>query len=264
MEPPKTPVTQTHEQQPEPTQIPAWGSPAETPRKPSKWRYLFIALGILQIFGIAIFIATVTSAYNLAKHGVSGTEFLVLILLTTVVPAVGLIAIINIIGLPIFVIKNKVRGIGLVLCIISFAISIIPAIYGGYTMYQLRVEAPKQRKAENDKLNNDIAQREHAFKVDNSKPEISEAEAIKLLNSCQLKGFYYTNQTTRDDGGWGELSSTGVVLTKVNGQPYRISIATRLESTLIPIARKAQKKCGGPQFWHDGAYEQQQPDGSWR
>jgi hypothetical protein len=52
------------------------------------------------------------------------------------------------------------------------------------------------------------------------------------------------------------------VLTKVDGQPYRISIADRLIPELVPIAREAQKTCVNPQFWHDGNYEQYH-DGHW-
>lgn len=59
-----------------------------------------------------------------------------------------------------------------------------------------------------------------------------------------------------------EASATGVVLVKIDGEPYRISIADRLVPELVPIAREAQKSCASPQFWHDGTYEQYK-DGKW-
>ncbi len=132
-------------------------------------------------------------------------------------------------------------------------------LYGAYSVYQLRVLAPNHinQLSQQSRIKNDAAQLQ--FKADNANPEITKEEAIQLLKTCQLKGFYYTNQTDKSDpsnGGWGELSSTGVVLTKIDGKPYRISIADKLVNELVPIARQAQKTCNGsPQFWHNGNYE---------
>ncbi len=43
-------------------------------QKPSKWRYFFIVLGILQAVGIALFVLIMTWAIQQAKAGKSGTE----------------------------------------------------------------------------------------------------------------------------------------------------------------------------------------------
>lgn len=233
-------------------------------QKPSKWRYFFIVLGVLQALGVAIFFLIMTWAIQQAKAGVSGTEFIGLFLFITFVPAVGLIAFINLVGLPIYMAKHKPHGKGLVFSILSLAISVILVLYGAYSVYQTRVIVPQQEKELSEQLRKQSEERERQFAADNAKPEITKEEAIQLLKICKLHGFYYTNQTDRDNGGWGELSSTGVVLTKIDGEPYRISIADRLISELVPIARKAQKTCDGPQFWHDGRYEQRQADGTWR
>lgn len=230
-------------------------------QKPSKWRYFFMVLGILQAAGVALFLLVMLWAASQAKAGASGTEFIALILFVTVVPAVAVISVINLIGLPIYMRKHKPHGKGLIFCIISLVISVLLALYGAYSVYGLTVYPKKLSEESRQKSE----QRQQEFAAANAKPEITKEEAIELLKTCKLKGFYYTNQTDKSDpanGGWGELSSTGVVLTKVDGQPYRISIADKLIPELLPIAREAQKTCGGPQFWHDGTYEQYK-DGKW-
>lgn len=230
-------------------------------RKPSKWRYFFITLGILQALGITLFLVVMFWAVRQAKTGVSGTEFIALFLFVTVVPAVAIISLINLIGLPIYLVKHKPNGKGLFFSIVTLVISVLLFLYGAYSFYGLTVY-PRKKSEESRQKN---IQEQKEFAEANANPEITKDEAIVLLKACKLKGFYYTNQTDKSDpanGGWGELSSTGVVLTKVDGQPYRISIADRLISELVPIAREAQKTCRGPQFWHDGTYEQYK-DGKW-
>jgi len=260
------PVAMVNGQAYDPT-APVTGGPLEQMpvRKPSKWRYFFIALGIMQILGVILFFLIMSWAVRQANAGVSGTEFVGLALFFTLVPAVGLIALVNIIGLPIYVIKQKPKGKWFVLCILSVAISLMPAFYGAYSFYLIKVAVPEQSQEVDTKIRKESEASRQAFASDNSNPEITKEETIELLKTCQLSGFYYTNQTEKDEyGGWGELSSTGVVLTKIDGKPYRVSIADRLVPELVPIAREAQKTCDGPQFWHDGNYEQKQPDGTWR
>ena len=93
---------------------------------------------------------------------------------------------------------------------------------------------------------------------------IDKVHAMELIKECKLLGFYYTNQTTYDNGGKGEQVATGIELTSDANRPLTISIADRHMNELVPIAREAQKKCSDLQFWHDGKYEEKQPDGSWR
>ena len=227
--------------------------------KSSKWRYLFIVLGILQFLGVAV--------YFIIMNGISGqpgSEFIVLALAVTFVPVMGLVALINLIGLPIYLRKHKPEGRGLVLAVVSLVISIGLVLSGifGVSIWRMAGTNYQSRSSELSKKNE---QKEKQFLADNAKPEITKEEAVQLLSACKLKGFYYTNQTNKNNaanGGWGELSTTGVVLTKVDGRPYRISIADRLIPELVPIARTAQITCGDPQLWHDGSYEQYK-DGKW-
>ena len=227
--------------------------------KPSKWRYLFIVLGVLQALGVAV--------YFFIMNGISGqpgSEFIVLALAVTFVPVIGLVALINLIGLPIYLRKHRPEGKGLVFAVISLVISIGLALSGLYSAYVWRTASTSYR-SKSSEISKNTQYKQQQFLADNAKPEITKEEAVQLLKSCKLKGFYYTNQTNKSypaNGGWGELSTTGVVLTKVDGKPYRISIADKLIPELVPIARTAQTTCGDPQFWHDGTYEQYK-DGKW-
>lgn len=249
--------------QEQPTSSPSNNGELEV-KKPSKWRYFFIFLGAVQVLGVALFFLIIAQAVQDANAGVSGTEYIALILFVTLVPATGIVAFINLIGLPIYMVKNKPSGKGLIFSVMSLIFSLVLALYGAYSIYELRIALPAQEKKWSEQSRKESEARDKQFAEDNAKPEITKEDAISLLKNCQLKGFYYTNQTDKENGGWGELSSTGIVLTKIDGMPYRISIADRHIPELVPIAREAQKTCGGPQFWHDGSYEQKQPDGTWQ
>jgi hypothetical protein len=81
---------------------------------------------------------------------------------------------------------------------------------------------------------------------------VTVAEAQAALDACQIKTFNYTGAMS-DDVATG--TDTGVKLVDL-GFVKHIYVAPAQETAMIPIARAAQKKCGGaPQFWHDGAYE---------
>ncbi|HEX8389934.1 MAG TPA: hypothetical protein VF597_00760 [Candidatus Saccharimonadales bacterium] len=221
-------------------------------RKPFKWQYVFIVLGILQAACVALFLAAVLYASLLQDSGVSGLEYLIILLFLTLVPIAGAVAVINLVGLPLYMRHHKPHGRGLVLSILSLAISLMLVLYGAYHIYVTLTYTDEL--SETSEPRDDPSQ---DLVAANTESEITKQEAIELLQNCQLTDFYYTDQTTKNEGQWGELSTTGVVLTELEGEPDRISIADRLIPELVPIARAAQKNCdGSPQFWHDGAYEE--------
>ena len=97
-------------------------------KKPSKWRHFFtdffIALGVLQVLGVCLFLLVMTDLVQKAKDGASGTEFIALIVYITIVPTVGFAALINLIGLPIYIVKHRPRAVGLVVSVLSLLISL--------------------------------------------------------------------------------------------------------------------------------------------
>lgn len=236
-------------------------------QKTSKWQYFFYLISALQILGVVFFFAMLWWAIKKAKTGMSGTEFIALWLYMTVVPAVGLIALINVIGLPIYLITKKPRGKSLIFNFVSLVLSLVIALYVAYAVYQTYVVTPARLQEQSEQSRIVSEQEDQTFAAENQKPEITKEEAINLLTTCQLRGFYYTNQTRPEELGdirfpAAEASTTGIVLVKVDGKPYRISIADRHIPELVPIARKAQKTCPDLQFWHDDAYEQYE-NGAW-
>lgn len=215
-------------------------------RSTSKWHDFFVSIGILQIVGAVLFFPLMMSLVG----------FLALVFYPLYILALGLVALFNLVGLPLYMLRNRPQGGELILGVISLVVSVAIVAYAAYMEYELNVALPKHFADQSQQFQQETQARQRQFEADNARPEITKDEAIALLNTCQLSGFYYTDQTNRQDGEWGELSSTGVVLTKIDGKPYRISIADRLVSALVPVARAAQEKCGGrPQFWHDGHYE---------
>lgn len=238
----------------------AEAAPAEFTKKPSKWRHFFIVLGVLQFLGVAFYFIVMMGLMQQARSGVSGTEFVGLLLMFTLVPAVGIVAFLNFVTLPIYMFKQKLKGKGLVLSCVSLAVSTLLVANAAYSAYSMFVVFPDSVNTMNERSRQRVL--EHEAERAKASYEISKEQAVTLLQACKLKGFYYTDQSDKTAGGWGELSESGVVVTEVDGAPYRISIADRLIPELVPVAREAQKTCANPQFWHDGEYEQYE-DGKW-
>ena len=94
-----------------------------------QWDRFFIALGTLQVAGAALFFLIM---FELG--GVAGGEFVALALFATLVPIVGLVALANLIGLPIYMRKRKPQGKGRVLGIVSLVISLLLALYSAYSV----------------------------------------------------------------------------------------------------------------------------------
>jgi hypothetical protein len=218
-------------------------------------RNYYIISGALQLVGVAFFVYV-----YFVTAGKSGSEFVYLFMLITLLPFLAAMALVNLIGLPFFLYKHRTQGKVLVLPAASLLVSLGIFLYGAYGIYQTRVVMPKQisqhSKNTQDKL------REYKEEDQQGIGEISKEEAITMLQNCKVMGFYYTNQNDRNNGAWGELSATGVVSTSTSDGRYRLSVADRLVSELVPIAREAQKTCSGPQFSHDGDYEQWK-EGHW-
>lgn len=225
---------------------------------------LFIVLGILQALGVGIILSLVLWAIYHGEKATVPLGYFFLYLHTNLIPFLAILAFINLVGLPIYLIRRKPRVRGWVLSALSLIVSAVIASYSVYLLYNLLVVLPKESQEHVARLERAAEERDRQFAADNVKPEITKEEAIAILKTCQLNYFYYTKQTDRENGQWGELSSTGVVLIKREGQPYTLSIAKKHEAQLVPIAREAQQTCGdGPVFWYDGDYESQRQDGTW-
>lgn len=92
---------------------------------------------------------------------------------------------------------------------------------------------------------------------------VSAQQATVLLQQCQIKTFNYTPSGLENSPHLPAAGSTGIILQQYPTFSH-LYIEQSEESTMIPIARSVQPKCGGPQFYHDNSYEQLQSDGTWR
>ncbi len=105
--------------------------------------------------------------------------------------------------------------------------------------------------------------------------EVTVEKATELLNSCQVYQLSYSNGKGSDWEKSPETSTTGILIynepTKYGapsptgsgyvGGTYIMYPADRMVSTIVPIARQAQSKCG-IQFYHDDTSETWK-DGHW-
>lgn len=239
-----------------------------TDQKPSKWRYFFIVIGILQAAGIALFLLVMLWAAQQAKAGVSGTEFIALILFVTVVPAVAVISLVNLIGLPIYMRKQKLHGKRLVFAIISLAISALLVLYGAYNVYGLTVYPKKLSEKSRQKSE----QRQQEFAAANVKPEITREEAISFMQSCKADYFVgYTDINLVKDSNtksWlnkAEQSTTGIEISE--GSPKSYVFASKAMTTALQdTARQFRQSCYNTKKLYitvDNWIETEYPQGKW-
>lgn len=93
---------------------------------------------------------------------------------------------------------------------------------------------------------------------------VSVQQATELLQQCKIKTFNYTpSGLVGLDNKPLAGTETGIILQEYPTFSH-LFIEQSAETTMVPIARNVQPKCGGPQFYHDNNYEQKQPDGSWQ
>jgi hypothetical protein len=236
-------------------------------QKRSKWGFLFELLGILQALGVGLFFLIILSI-----SGQTGSEFIAMLLLVTLVPAVGLIAFINLVGLPIYMAKRKPRGRGLVFCILSLIISVVLASIAAYNLYQLRVTVPRHinELSEQSRQNSDQKQQEYA--AANAKPEITKEEAISFIQNCKADYFVgYTDINLVKDGNtktWvnkAEQSSTGIEISEGSPKSY-VFASKSMTTALQDTARQFRQSCYNTKKLYitiDGWIETEYPPGKW-
>lgn len=241
----------------------------QTPvKKPSKWRYFFIGLGILQLFGVGLFFLIMFSIV-----GKTGSEFVALYLFITLVPAIGIIALINLIGLPIYMTKHKPHGKGLVFANMSLVISVILALYGAYNIYQVVVVAPKHWRELSEQSRRESEQKHQQFLADKEKQEKTKTEAITLMQNCKVDQFIGQTGASivikdANTKAWlknAEQSSTGIAILENSPDTYVFAsklVTAELENT----ARQFRQSCYDKKKLYikiDDWIETEYPAGTW-
>ncbi len=252
---------------------PAVPSPSnQLKRKPSKWRYFFIVLGILQITGIAVFLLIMIDLSRSASAGASGTEFIAMALFATLAPAVGLVALINFIGLPIYLIKHKPRVAGLVFYIVSLIISTLLVLYGAFIVFQITVIAPTHEKAFEERYRKTYEEKQRQKATDYARPEITKEEAINFMQSCKADYFIgYTdislikNENTKSWLELAEQSSSGVEISEDSPKTY-VFASKSMTTELQDSARQFRQSCYSTKKLYikiDNWIETEYPVGTW-
>jgi hypothetical protein len=193
-----------------------------------------------------------------AEAGVSGMEFVAIILLFTLVPAVALLVLVNLVGLSIYLLRRRPKGIGLAVGIVSLLVSFSLVSYTGYQAWFAPHASYEDYTTE--------ATYPNRFEDGEVTTEATKSEAIEFIRNCDLNYVSYNDQarTYEEGAARGESSSTGFMVSVVDYDPYRLSIADKYIPEIVPIVREAQKKCILLKLWHDGDFEKKQPDGTWR
>lgn len=187
----------------------------------------------------------------LARSGASGTEIMAITMAPLVLVAFGL-AIINAVIYPFLLLRRSMTRKWRAALIILSIPMILFALYSVYDIASTTYRAVEYSKVQEQEMK--LQQERDAIREKELIPRaISPEETVRLLQDCKVFGFYYTAQDHDETNA--EASSTGILSVNLGDGSYRIHIAERQETTLVPAAQEATAKCDGwPQFWHDNTY----------
>ncbi len=181
------------------------------------WDYVYAISQIIQLL-IVVVILAVTFVPAL-REGPGTTFALGLIVIPILVLVLAMIALSNLVTLPLYMIKKRPGSIASVAGILSLLLSIVILLGVGYFIYQFQ-----------------------SARTPGTVTEISVEQAKEMLIKCDIDAFY-TRSAFKDMRP--EDSSTGVLLYTSNGKDtLLLNIAKRHMPELLPIAQDAQKTCG--------------------
>lgn len=106
--------------------------------KLSRSRFFFELLGVAQAVGVVLYLLIILWANLSLSSGASidGISTIVFLMSLSLGPLMYLIVAINLIGLPIHILRQKPRGKALTLLAISLSISIALVLYKAYMTWQ--------------------------------------------------------------------------------------------------------------------------------
>ena len=237
-------------------------------QKPSKLRIIFVVLGVVQALGVA---TTFIILYSVA--GQPGSEFIAMALSLTIVPTVTVIALINLVSLPIYLAKHKVHGRGLVFSILSLLLSMILVASGIFACYRIFVVAPKHIKQLSEQSAKHAEQLSRNYVASGANPTASRDNALKLMHDCDVDYFVgYTGDLSvvKDSNtkAWlnsAEQSRQGVAILKNSPKTY-VFTSKSMTAALQDTARKDRQTCYDTRKLYimiDDWVETEYPAGNW-
>jgi len=210
----------------------------------SPWSVVFMFLGVLLFVVVMAFIWLIATGGK-GIYDPSG-GWIILAFMITALPAVGVVALINLVGLPFYLFKHKPSSLGRVFVILSILMSLAIVVYTGNFYYQWYAVRAQYAQESKDREAQELADTQQYVK-DHAKDEITKEKAINLLKTCQVDEFNYGDQTSTYRGKWAELSTSGIVATDegyyTDPVLYNLSVADRYVSELLPLAQAAEKTC---------------------
>lgn len=223
----------------------------------------YIATSAIVIIGtLATFILGWLILAQKAKQGVSGTEFIFLLLIPFFLLAV-IMSIANVFVIPRALSRHSFTSGWKKMAKIVFRVSaVVVAI--GLAVIVLNIIALVKLRIDDAAQNKLLAKQVAEDRITMVPKEQTVAEATTLLKECKIFGFYYPGEVKSEnyvqyldsDTLAAEHASTGIITVKLpRTNQYRLHVAVREQMNLVPVARSVQQKCNGPQFWHDGSYE---------
>lgn len=215
-------------------------------RKKVSSLYKFIA--ILQILGLMIFLAIYASI-----AGKAGSEFIYMFLVLTLFPFLSIFAFINVIGFPIFLIKNKYRGKALLMPMLSILLSILILVPSMYQIIGLVIGLNRLLNIGNEIKSTTASSSttQTAKKSDiTTVAGKSKQDAINLMQSCKVD--YFVGQSTNEiiakdqnTKDWLQAaikSSTGIEILENTPKTY-IFASKSLTSELLDNVKKYRQAC---------------------
>ena len=205
--------------------------PDQTEHFGNGWKIVFVILGVLWSITITIPILFLLYLALQAQSGVSGTEFVALLILPLQVAGIP-VALVTLVAILIHLFRRSSsrawKMIAVTWGLLSLAYVAVGVI-GVASIYSLG----EGRRAE---------ERKYASYVS----EISVEQGKQMLAECQISELRhgYDASFVRGKGGNPEDSSSGVLLFKQNGvEPRRLTVAERHRITFNEIYKEAKKRC---------------------
>jgi hypothetical protein len=139
------------------------------------FQFLAVALSFLLFFGIA---------------GQPGSEFVALLFLVSVVPVLAIIALINFLTLPFHMYRNRPKGKTLFFFCTSLGMSLVLALYGVYSSYQIFVVLPEEVERSSAEFRLNIESNTNAVEQKTTEQLYgNEEEVLELLAACKVEYF---------------------------------------------------------------------------
>lgn len=240
VQPPTTPNTPavTYVDSSNPVPVPPQTPPTTDPLQADhtehfgiRWKIVFIILGVLWSITIALPVLFLLYLALQAQSGVSGTEFMALLVLPLQMAGIP-VALVTLVAILIHLFRRSSSRAWKMIAITWGLLSLAYVAVGVISIANI-YSLGEGRRAE---------ERTYASYVS----EISVEQGKQMLAECQVSELRhgYDASFVRGKGGNPEDSSTGVLLFKQNGvEPRRLTVAERHRTTFNEIYKEAKKRC---------------------